>query len=238
MPSVFSYRRRAPDLAIVRDFSRIFFPGCQTELLPSIDFEKGVKKRIDDFTTQPQYLVSSVIAQLKRMQRKRHNRRELLCVGVTMMDIYPGPGWNFVYGSASMDEGLGIYSFARLDPSFFELTPGVQVRPLTDIERTLILRRAVGTYVHEVIHLFGLEHCIYYSCLMNGANNEKEMDAPLLYLCPICLRKMHLSFKRFDFNVIKMYEDLFNLSRRVGFQLEERWYEQRLALLSNVAATS
>ena len=76
-----------------------------------------MKQRINEYTRQPQYFVPNLIDHLKKMQRKRHNRRELFAVGVTMLDIYPHPKWNFVYGEASVDEGIVIYSFARFDPS-------------------------------------------------------------------------------------------------------------------------
>ena len=42
----------------------------------------------------------------------------MICVAVTMADIYPDEKWNFVYGEASPDDHAGVYSFARLDPLF------------------------------------------------------------------------------------------------------------------------
>jgi len=27
---------------------------------------------------------------------------------------------------------------------------------------------------HELGHMFGLTHCVYYNCLMNGSMNGKE----------------------------------------------------------------
>lgn len=226
------FLHRSPDLETIRDFSHLFFPGCQTEISPSVDFDNKMKKRINPYTNQPQYLVPNLIAHLKKLQRKRRNRHELFSVGVTMADIYPRADWNFVYGSASIDEGIGIYSFARLDPLFPHASSEILQRPCTDNERVLILRRAVSTYLHEVMHLFGLEHCTYYVCLMNGANCENEMDGQLLYLCPICLRKMYSSFGKQHFNIMQMYRGLVELSRRVGFQDEVKWYEIRLTILS------
>ncbi|UJR20317.1 hypothetical protein I4U23_023448 [Adineta vaga] len=224
---------RSPNLDIIREFSDIFFPGCTTELLPSINYDEKIKKRIDSFTQQPQYLVAGIIAYLKKLQRKRHNRQELFSIGVTMTDIYPRPEWNFVYGSASIDDGIGIYSFARFDPLFPHTSSDSMLQPCTEQERILILKRAVGTYLHEVIHLFGLEHCIYYTCLMNGANCEDEMDSQLLYLCPICLKKMYLSFVKVNFRIKQMYQRLLELCRKVGFQEEVTWYENRLKLLDS-----
>jgi archaemetzincin len=208
-------------LDIIRDFSHLFFPGCQTKVLPSIDFDSKIEKRINAFTNQPQYLVSDLIAHLKN----RNNRQELFSIIVTMVDIYPDPEWNFVYGQASIEEGIAVYSFARFDPLF----PHSSQQLSTNTERILILKRAVSTYLHETMHLFGLAHCIYYLCLMNGANCETEMDRPLVYLCPICLRKM---YEVQNYDVIQIYQNILELSKKIGFQEEENWYENRLKILN------
>ncbi|CAF3679650.1 unnamed protein product [Adineta steineri] len=219
---------RSPNLNIICDFSHIFFPGCQTEILPSVEFDSKTKQRINQYTKQPQYFVPNIMNQLKKMQRKRHKREELFSIGVTMVDIYPNPNWNFVYGEASIDEGIAIYSFARFDPLF----PHTSIESYTNEEQVLVLRRAVSTYIHEVMHLFGFEHCIYYLCLMNGTNCENEMDGQLLYLCPICLKKLYVLFRKQNFNILHMYQNLLELSRKIGFQQETIWYENRLRLLN------
>ncbi|CAF2681708.1 unnamed protein product [Rotaria sp. Silwood2] len=231
---------RAPSLESICDFSRPFFPGCQLEILPRIDFTDFSKhlqtgNRINPYTKQPQYLTSFIIGHLKKMKRRerKNDRRELFCIGVTMADIYPASGWNFVYGLASINDGIGIYSFSRLDPSFPDIaTAG----PCTDEERILMLKRAISVFVHEVIHLFGVEHCIYYLCLMNGAETEKEMDGQPLYLCPVCLRKMYLASgkEKKHFNVIQMYTEISDLCKRFHFKDELAWYENRLNLLNKI----
>mmetsp|Transcript_23424 Transcript_23424/g.38762 ORF Transcript_23424/g.38762 Transcript_23424/m.38762 type:complete len:97 (+) Transcript_23424:765-1055(+) len=58
------------------------------------------------------------------------------------------------------------------------------------LQDSLALRRALQTLVHESCHLFHLEHCVYYQCVMNGANHLAESDASPMHLCPICLRKL------------------------------------------------
>jgi hypothetical protein len=67
---------------------------------------------------------------------------------------------------------------------------------------------------------------------MNGTNCEEEMDGQLIYLCPICLRKMYSLFQKNDFNVIQMYKNLFELSKKIGFEEEANWYENRLKILN------
>lgn len=59
----------------------------------------------------------------------------------------------------------------------------------TDIHSQL-LRRAMKVSAHELIHTFGVHHCIYYECLMNGSNHLDEADARPMELCPADLRKM------------------------------------------------
>ncbi|UJR08364.1 hypothetical protein I4U23_012635 [Adineta vaga] len=223
---------RTPSLDIICQFSRIFFPGCQTELLPSVDLNDNMRQRINTSTHQSQYLISDFTEYLKQMQQKRNNPQELFSIGVTMVDIYPNLKWNFVFGEASVADGIGLFSFARFDPLFPHPSVESFQQLCTQEERVLILRRALNTYIPEVMHLFGLKHCIYYLCLMNGTNGEIEMDNKLLYLCPICLRKMSIVFKNQNYDIIHMYKNLSELSKTLGFQQEIAWYTNRLQILN------
>jgi archaemetzincin len=95
--------------------------------------------------------------------------------------VYPREEWNFVYGIADIMNGVGVWSFARLDPQFPSIDDND--KEPSDTDKTIILRRCVKVLVHELTHLFGLKHCIYLTCLMNGANHEEELDHQPLWLC-------------------------------------------------------
>ena len=56
---------------------------------------------------------------LNYLKRRRSNPCVFAKIGVTMTDITPGEGWNFVYGLASRFDGVAIFSFARKNPNFF-----------------------------------------------------------------------------------------------------------------------
>jgi len=219
----FDYPRAAP-LDVIIQFARAFFAGCEVELLPGVDFTKDMKSRDNGGTLQ--YRTDGFYNYLSQTRSQRNTRKELVCVAVTMTDIYPEESWNFVYGQARMTDGVGVYSFARLDPLFYTTSEKARHNsPLTEAERIIMLRRCVKILLHELGHLFGLQHCIYYVCLMNGANNEKEMDRQTLHLCPVCLRKLYSTFQ---FDIRQVYESFVTLCEKYGLEQESIWYRKRL----------
>lgn len=58
------------------------------------------------------------------------------------------------------------------------------------------------TMTHEIGHMFGIKHCQWLNCVMQGSNHLEESDRRPLDFCPICLRKLQVS---------------------VGFQIPERY---------------
>lgn len=95
-------------------------------------------------------------------------------LGLTASDLWPGEGWNYVFGQASLVERVGVWSTARFGPA------GDPLR----------LRRTVHTAVHETGHQFGLRHCIRWECLMNGSNHLAESDASPAWMCHECEAKV------------------------------------------------
>lgn len=50
------------------------------------------------------------------------------------------------------------------------------------------------TMAHEVMHMFGLDHCVYFSCCMNGSvSPDGQDDRDPMWLCPIDLRKLQFA---------------------------------------------
>ena len=77
--------------------------------------------------------------------------------------------------------------------------------------------------VHEIAHMFGLKHCIYYECTMNGSNGSFEYDyMPNRTLCPICLAKL-VSNAKFDCR--ERYVKLAEAANSLGFDDEKLVYE-------------
>lgn len=145
---------------------------------------------------------------------------DAFCVmGLTMDDLYPDPKWNFVFGEAAPDWRVGVFSFARYDPSFFG-----SARPRNF--RSTQLRESCKVLVHELGHMFGIEHCIWFDCVMNGANNQRELQESVLHACPVCLRKLQHSV---GFDPVKRYADIAHFFLRQGWVEDEAWVRRQLA---------
>lgn len=50
--------------------------------------------------------------------------------------------------------------------------------------------------------MFGLQHCYYFQCALNESSSIGEAEHQPLFLCPVCLRKLHKVLK---FDVAKRY---------------------------------
>lgn len=100
-------------------------------------------------------------------------------LGFTATDLWPGEGWNYVFGQATWSQRVGVFSFCRLFAGKWGGRRG--------------LRRALEISTHEVGHLFGMRHCTAWRCLMNGCNSLRELDAHPLWLCPECLLKLSVA---------------------------------------------
>lgn len=195
----------SPSLPDIRAYAAAFFQ-MEVKLLPAyLPHELEFEPRQNPHSGQRQLLTSSI-----RTFLKTQLPADAYCLlGITMSDLYPAPSWNFVFGEASLNERVGIYSFARYDPVFWD-------EPRSKDYRSLILQRSCKVLAHETAHMFGLQHCIYYECVVNGSNGMNETDAEPQHLCPICLRKLHHTI---GFDAMKRYEDL------ARFYRHQKWFE-------------
>jgi archaemetzincin len=140
-------------------------------------------------------------------------------LGVTLEDLYPEPSWNYVFGEASFDKRVGIYSLARYRARFWG-------EKETAESRKLALLRSFKVLAHETGHLFSLPHCRRYECLMNGSNSLEEMDRQPLEPCPVCLKMLQYNLR---FDIPTRYRRLVALYDRNGLETERNWIKARLS---------
>src|SRR5438445_5307584 len=93
----------------------------------------------------PQVLTGYVLHELLKPERPAD---ALAYMALTASDLWPGRGWNFVFGEANLRQRTGVWSIYRNgDPA-----------QGADAFR-LCLRRTVGTAAHELCHVLTMQHC-------------------------------------------------------------------------------
>jgi archaemetzincin len=201
----------APPVASLAAIARAFFQ-LEVRVLPAVPV-RDVTAKTRVHHGKRQLLAPDVLAWLA----KRLPDDAFGLMAITMEDLYPEPSWNFVFGMASLRERVGVQSFARQDPAFFgePRGPGWQ---------KVALRRATWTLVHEIAHMFGLTHCVYWKCVVAGSNHQAEADARPLHPCPVCLRKLHSAI---EFDPAVREEQLASVLRELGIDDEAAWSARR-----------
>ncbi|KAI0469140.1 hypothetical protein F4859DRAFT_516493 [Xylaria cf. heliscus] len=71
-----------------------------------------------------------------------------------------------------------------------EATRQVHTTSTIEGKSGLWFSRIARTLVHELGHCFGMDHCIYYACNMQGTSGIAEDVRQPPYLCPVCLEKV------------------------------------------------
>jgi archaemetzincin len=128
-----------------------------------------------------QYLSSSFLDLLA----KRAQDRNQILLGVAAVDLYT-PELNFVFGEASSPDRVAVFSLARLYSTTGAEKDG----------KTIVERRAVTEAVHEVGHVFKLNHCSRRDCVMWFSNTLAETDRKGTRFCLKHLQELRMVMRR------------------------------------------
>ncbi|XP_075034162.1 archaemetzincin-2 isoform X1 [Mixophyes fleayi] len=200
----------------LKGYCQAFFHGLPVKVQGPVPIaDTGCTFRVNDSTHNLQVHAGDLLRYLKTIKPA-----DAFCiVGATMIDLYPRDSWNFVFGTASLTEGMGVFSFARYDEDFYSPSYKGRIkgrRPAqgdysvfngyyTPLITDSLLLRSCKTLTHEIGHMFGLRHCQWLHCVMQGSNHLEESDRRPLDLCPICLRKLQSAI---GFNIAERYNSL------------------------------
>ena len=116
-------------------------------------------------------------------------------IAFTNYDLYPGDTWHFVFGQASLENRVGVWSLYRLSDLALE----------KDNTADRLLTRTLKIAAHEVGHMFGMRHCTKYECLMSGTNHLAETDRRPLDSCPECMAKVVWAM---NYDPVERYKNL------------------------------
>ena len=135
-------------------------------------------------------------------------------IAFTNEDLFPEQTMNFVFGQASLDDRVGVWSLYRLDD---------RASPETFLLRTLKIA------AHEAGHMFGMRHCTKYECIMSGTNHLGETDRRPADACPECTAKICWMS---EIAPRDRYRRLATFARRQGLTSEATSFEEKRAALT------
>jgi archaemetzincin len=189
--------RYAGTIALMREYAEVFFhvPARVCDPIPLPENAHVLPR--------DQYNATMIIGHLQ----ERIPGDALVYIGIAGKDLF-SKGLNFVFGEGSLRDRTGVYSLVRYETE----------------DAALFLRRALKLMSHEVGHILSLQHCIWYSCVMQGANSLAEDDRHPMHLCPIDLRKLQWNT---GFDPRDRYLKLREFYRRAGLNAEAEWVSAR-----------
>lgn len=156
-------------LETVRKNTKQIF-GCPVDLLDNSQIPGGIYNE-----QRGQYDASLLLPSLKEHGLSEHTK----LLGIVNVDIYI-PELNYVFGLADISSDKAIISLARLRQEFYGL-------PCNEL---LFLDRTIKEAVHELGHIFGLQHCNNANCVMYFSNSLHDTDVKSRNFCENCKPKL------------------------------------------------
>jgi len=209
-------------VALTADFLGRFFSMPVKELQPlPLAVIPAEARRVHPSWGDKQILTTYV---LEKILKPRLPKDAFACIALTSSDLWPGAGWNFVFGQASLRHRVGVWSLYRNgDPDAGEQ------------EFRLCLLRTLKTASHELGHMCSMLHCIEYECNMCGSNHREESDRRPLALCPECLAKVCWATKA---DPVKRYAGLIEFCKAQKLEPELEFYIKAFSALGGKAPTT
>jgi len=225
---------KSPDMTVLSNYAAIFFQLSVT-VIPQIEIvqlndadilvtQNQIKDKVrikcrSDFSGRVQLETFGI----HRILRRLIDNVDCFClIALTMYDLYT-ESHNFLFGEADTVNYVGVFSFSRYSPHFYK--PSLDSVPLSESDKIKLVWRAVAVEVHELAHMFQLDHCVHFQCVMNGSNHLEESDSQPQHLCPVCLHKLHYMV---DFDPVLRYQQLEKFYQENKFQEDQNWVTQML----------
>lgn len=135
-------------------------------------------------------------------------------IAFTTEDLYPDESMNYVFGQASLEDRVGVWSLSRLDDNTNEMG---------------FLRRTLKIAAHETGHMFSMRHCTKWECLMSGTNHLAETDSRPVDACPECTAKICWLT---DVGQKERYDKLAVFCRKNGLTIEAEEFTRKSVAIS------
>jgi len=140
--------------------------------------ETRAKIRSLDYTydsSRNQYISPRLLSRLWRIKKDYHDK----ILGIVDVDLY-SPEFDFIFGETEISSGVATVSLYRLRPEHYHLHPNSKV----------FVERAVKEAVHELGHLYHLDHCTNPKCVMHFSTSLVDVDMKGQAFCSKCQQKL------------------------------------------------
>ncbi|MDQ1858356.1 archaemetzincin [Chryseobacterium sp. WLY505] len=169
------------EITLTKEYLKTYYQ-LETKILPTLPnkiFTENVKRISKEGNEQilAGYVLDSILI-------RRKPKDAVVLMGITEKDLFPKPEWNYVFGLASYEDGVGVTSMYRFAGGH-----------LTHSNFNESLLRLVKISSHEIGHMFGISHCLNANCVMNGTNSLTETDYHFARACSLCQRKLNSSIR-------------------------------------------
>ena len=161
-------------IGITSDYIEAFY-GLKVKALPTKPLPEKLNEpdqRMIDYPKHRQLRTGYI---MEKMLQPALPKDGAALIAFTNEDLYPDSSMYFVFGQASLENRVGVWSLFRLDDQ---------------ANFDTFLRRTMKISVHEIGHMFSMRHCTKYECVMSGSNHVGETDRRPIDACPECMAKI------------------------------------------------
>ncbi|TKA73802.1 hypothetical protein B0A55_05526 [Friedmanniomyces simplex] len=245
---------KAPAFEDIVNYLQAFYHGLPVRVLHArklcfVDWDDGVRKKLSsesDWARKPRDVALATRSEAIRIRVRKHesfptqlNLNDLLDVAISILpddayallmivnhDLYEDEDDDFCCKVSKTATSAALAAhLAHPSP-----TPGTtQSRRHLEL---LWLSRVCKTASHELGHCFGIDHCTYYACVMQGTAGLSEDARQPPYVCPVDTAKLLTATGADEMDWLRA---LLNFCERFGedalFAAFAAWLRMRLAEL-------
>ncbi len=160
--------------------------GVMEAVSKAVEAVYKVKAPVGNGLPEPRHAYDSARRQyqasafLRELRASRKEDGDIL-LGVADADLY-APGLNFIFGEADIFGRAAVIALARLRQEFY----GYAAEP------GILAERAVKEALHELGHVWGLDHCPDPNCVMFFSNSILDTDRKRSAYCDKCSETLGL----------------------------------------------
>jgi archaemetzincin len=210
-------------VALTTEYLSIFFnlPVTLNEPLPLTLVPKAAR-RVSPLEKGVEQIQTGYVRD--QILKPRLPKDAAVMIAFTAADLFPGQGWNFLFGEASLTDRVGIWSIYRF---------GNPDSIYGDFQ--LCLLRTLKLATHETGHMFSMPHCTKYECNLSGTNHLGETDSRGLDVCPECMGKICWGMK---YEPLVRYQKLAEFCHLNELGQEKKFFAAAAKAIKNSATHS